>query len=198
MFHPKGGSPQDEAYRYALRHILNLALTPKRPYVPGVTKLVLVRVVWSHTIFGFFETFCEDASHPKLCVSINFIIFGPTDQKLMVFEVFWKGLARAGMCWSQSTRVDYLHEKWRAWEKKIQKKGQSTPVRVHVPAAGRRLLVAGRGSTPGQVQTVLFFLNLFYFFEFIYWKFGEWARAFGRMDVQHLHFLKLAPYTWKC
>jgi hypothetical protein len=28
---------------------------------------------------------------------------------------------------------------------------------------------------------------------FIFLKFGEWAKAFGRMGVQHPHFLKLAP-----
>jgi hypothetical protein len=26
-----------------------------------------------------------------------------------------------------------------------------------------------------------------------FWKFRKWARAFGRMGVQHPHFLKLAP-----
>jgi hypothetical protein len=26
-----------------------------------------------------------------------------------------------------------------------------------------------------------------------FWKFGKWARAFGRMCVQQPHFLKLAP-----
>jgi hypothetical protein len=26
-----------------------------------------------------------------------------------------------------------------------------------------------------------------------FWKFGKWARAFGRMGVQRPHFLKLAP-----
>jgi hypothetical protein len=26
-----------------------------------------------------------------------------------------------------------------------------------------------------------------------FWKFGKWARAFGRIGVQHPHFLKLAP-----
>jgi hypothetical protein len=45
-----------------------------------------------------FQTFCEDASRHKLCVSTNFIIFGPTDQKLWVFEVDVQGLAKAGMC----------------------------------------------------------------------------------------------------
>jgi hypothetical protein len=49
-------------------------------------------------------------------MSTNFIIFGPKDQKLWVFEIFGQGLARAGMCWSQPTRVDFLHKKWRAGE----------------------------------------------------------------------------------
>jgi hypothetical protein len=26
-----------------------------------------------------------------------------------------------------------------------------------------------------------------------YWKFGEWARAFGRMGAQYTHFSKLPP-----
>jgi hypothetical protein len=26
-----------------------------------------------------------------------------------------------------------------------------------------------------------------------FWKFGKWARAFGRLGVQRVHFLKLAP-----
>ena len=42
--------------------------------VCGVTKPVLGNVIWSHTIFWFFETFCEDVFHYKLCVSTNFII----------------------------------------------------------------------------------------------------------------------------
>jgi hypothetical protein len=29
------------------------------------------------------------------------IFFGPTDQKLWVFEVFRRSMGRAGMCWSQ-------------------------------------------------------------------------------------------------
>jgi hypothetical protein len=36
----------------------------------------------------FFEIFCEDVPRSKLCASINFVFFGPTDQKLWVFEVF--------------------------------------------------------------------------------------------------------------
>jgi hypothetical protein len=67
---------------------LTKQLTPKRLNVRGVTKPILGSVTWSHTIFRFFETFCEDASHHKLRVSTNFIIFGLTDQKLWIFEVF--------------------------------------------------------------------------------------------------------------
>jgi hypothetical protein len=63
-------------------------LTPKGPYVPSVTKPVLVSVAWPHTIFGNFETFCEDASRNKLWMSANFMILGATVQKLWVFEVF--------------------------------------------------------------------------------------------------------------
>jgi hypothetical protein len=40
------------------------------------------------SIFQFFETFCEDVPCNTLCGSINFVFFGPTDQKLWVFEVF--------------------------------------------------------------------------------------------------------------
>jgi hypothetical protein len=37
------------------------------------------------------------------------------------------------------------------------------------------------------------FLHLKLKFSLFFWKFGEWAKAFGRMGVQHPHFLKLAP-----
>jgi hypothetical protein len=47
-------------------------------------------------------------------VSTNFIFFGPTDQKLWVFEVFKRSLGRAGMCWSQPARVDHMCKKKRA------------------------------------------------------------------------------------
>jgi hypothetical protein len=75
-------------------------LTPKGLNVPGVTKPVMASVIWPHIIFRFFETFCKSASRHELRVSTNFIIFGHTDQKLWVFEVFGQGLAKVGMCWS--------------------------------------------------------------------------------------------------
>jgi hypothetical protein len=46
----------------------------------------------------FFETFCEHAPLNKLRRSTNFIIFGPTNQKLWVFENFRRSLGRVGMC----------------------------------------------------------------------------------------------------
>jgi hypothetical protein len=41
-------------------------------------------------------------------------------------------------------------------------------------------------------QAVHIFLKFFYLKKKNSWKFGKWARAFGRMDVQHPHFLKVA------
>jgi hypothetical protein len=87
-------------------------------------KPIMGCVVWSQTIFRFFEFFCEDASQNKLRVSENFMILGATVQKLWEFEVFRWTLGRAGMCWNQPARVDYLRKKWRAAQKKRKKKGQ--------------------------------------------------------------------------
>jgi hypothetical protein len=36
------------------------------------------------------------------------VVFGPTDQKLWMFEVLRRSMGRAGMCWSQPVRVDYI------------------------------------------------------------------------------------------
>ena len=90
-------------------------LTPKGPYVPRVTKPILGSVTWPHFIFRCFETSCEDAFHNKLCVSTDFIIFGPIDQKLWVFKVIRRSLGKVGMCWSQWGGVDQSakKEKWK-------------------------------------------------------------------------------------
>jgi hypothetical protein len=45
------------------------------------------------------------------------VVFGPTDQKLWVFEVSRRSMGRVGMCCSQPARVDHLHKKWRAGRK---------------------------------------------------------------------------------
>jgi hypothetical protein len=72
------------------------------------------------------------------------MILGATVQKLWVFEVFGQGLAMVGMYWSQPTRVDHLHKKWRAREKKIQKKMDRLALSRCQPAAGRQPAVARR------------------------------------------------------
>jgi hypothetical protein len=59
----------------------------------------------------------------------------------------------------------------------------------------------GRGwVAAGQGRPSPFFLNFFIFlmlpptlWSIFYWKFGEWAKAFGRMGAQYTHFFKLPP-----
>jgi hypothetical protein len=72
-------------------------LFPKGLNVHGVTKSVLGSIIWPHFIFWFFDTFCEHVSRNKLHISTNFIIFGPMDQKLWMFETFRRSLGRLGM-----------------------------------------------------------------------------------------------------
>jgi hypothetical protein len=136
-------------------------LTPKGLNVRTADKPVLVSVTWAHTIFIFFETFRADATYSKLRVKKKFIFFGPTDQKLWVFEVSRRSLGRAGMCWSQPARVDHLCKKWRPGRKKISKKKGTARQLRRQPAAGERPLVAGRGLTPQLVELYLVFWNFF-------------------------------------
>jgi hypothetical protein len=77
--------------------------------------------------FGFFETFFKHAPRNKLWKSINFIIFGPTDQKLFVFENFRRSLGKASMCWSQLARLDYISPK--RWAARI-RRFEKSPLRV--------------------------------------------------------------------
>jgi hypothetical protein len=49
----------------------------------------------------------------KMHLTVSFVgkkivFFGPTDQKLWVFEVLRRSMGRAGICWSQPARVDYI------------------------------------------------------------------------------------------
>jgi hypothetical protein len=44
----------------------------------------------------FLKTFCEHAPWNKLCGNTNFIICGPKDQKLWMFETFRRSLGRFG------------------------------------------------------------------------------------------------------
>jgi hypothetical protein len=70
-------------------------------------------------------------------------------------------------------------------EKKIQKNWEQPNRSWRQPA--------GHGLMPGPVGLFPIFLKFFHFKKMNFWKFGKWARAFGRMGVQHPHFLKLAP-----
>jgi hypothetical protein len=136
-------------------------LTPKGLNVPGVTKPVLVSVASPHTIFRFFETFCEDASRNKHRASANFMILGAMVQKLWVFEVFGQGLAMAGMCWSQPARVDHFHKMWRAWKKKNSKKNrQYNPIQVST--RGQRATTSRWLAVVRHLDSVIL-LKFFYF-----------------------------------
>jgi hypothetical protein len=139
-----------------LPKILQLTpLTSKGLNVHTADKPVLVSVTWAHTIFRFFETFCKDASRSNLCGKKKSYFFGPTDQKLWVFEVSRRSLGRAGMCWSQPARVDHLGKKWRAERNKFQKKWGQPNRAKRRPAASGRPLVAAHGSVgQGRAATI--------------------------------------------
>jgi hypothetical protein len=52
------------------------------------------------------------------------------DQKLWMFEVLRRSMGRAGMCWSQPARVDYISPKrWAVGIKNLEK----NPLRVSSP-----------------------------------------------------------------
>ena len=91
---------RQNVYKRCIGFASKAYLTPKGLNVLRVTKLVLGNVIWPHSIFKFFETFCEHTSCNKLCENTNFIIFGPTDRKLWVLEIFRRsqGKAKQGMC----------------------------------------------------------------------------------------------------
>jgi hypothetical protein len=70
-------------------------------------------------------------------------------------------------------------------KKKFKKNGDS-PTRPSIDPTGRE-------STLGPVGLSPFFFLIYCLKIYIFWKFGKWAKAFGRMGVQHPHFFKLAP-----
>jgi hypothetical protein len=58
------------------------------------------------------------------------VFLGLTDQKLWMFEVLRRCMGRAGMCWSQPARVDYISPKrWAAGIRNLEK----SPLRVSSP-----------------------------------------------------------------
>jgi hypothetical protein len=124
------------------------------------------------------ETFCEHASRNKLHGKKKNTFFGPTDQKLWMFEVSRRSLGRAGMCWSQPARVDHLRKKWRVDKKKNSRKmGTARQAQVltrdRPPAMGQHLRLSSCSK----------FFNFLNLKRRNFWKFGKWARAFERMGV---------------
>jgi hypothetical protein len=104
-----------------------------------VGKPDLGNVTWPQIIFRFFETFCGHVPHNKLCGNTNFIIIGPTHQKLWVFKIFRRSLGRAGMTWRQPGRVDHMYKNMWTWGKTIFLQESSLG---HPRAASSRPLVA--------------------------------------------------------
>jgi hypothetical protein len=72
----------------------------------------------------------------KMRLVVNFarrkkiVFFGPTNQKLWMFEVFRRSMGKAGMRWSQPARVDYISPK--RWAVGIRNLEES-PLRVSSP-----------------------------------------------------------------
>jgi hypothetical protein len=103
-----------------------------------------------HTLFfEFFETFCDHASRTKLRGKKKFVFFGPTDQKLWVFEVSRRSLGRAGMFWNQPARVDHLHKKWRAGRNFFSREMGTAP-KAQVSTRGQQA-TAGRRPADGDL-----------------------------------------------
>jgi hypothetical protein len=96
-----------------------------------------------HTLFlDFLKLFVNMRLAASFAGKIN-AFFGPTDQKLWMFEVSRRSLGRAGMCCSQWERVDHLSKKWRAGRKKISTK-MGTARQVQVSTRGQRATAGPR------------------------------------------------------
>jgi hypothetical protein len=139
-----------------------IILIPKGPNVRTTDKPVLGSVTWSHSIIFFFETFCEHVSWNKLCRSINFIIFGPMDQKLWVLKKFRRNMDRADMCCSQPARIDFISPK--RWAARI-RRFEKCPLKVSSPVFWTLPLYLERWKLP-------FFMELrdYIFFQIIFSK----------------------------
>jgi hypothetical protein len=87
------------------------------------------------------------------------MILGATNQKLWVFEVFRRSLGRAGMCWSQSARVDHMRKKWAGGKKNLEKREQSSTGQESI----RDLAAVGAGRRLA-CQAMFFFFEFFIFF----------------------------------
>jgi hypothetical protein len=80
-------------------------------------------------------------------------------------------------------------QKVEAREKKNFKKKGYSPT-AEASTRGRRATAGRRPRINASAcRAVPSFLKFFYLKKKNFWKFGKWARAFGRMGVQHPHFL---------
>jgi hypothetical protein len=92
--------------------------------------------------------------------------FEPTDQKLCTFEVLRRSMGKAGMCWSQPVRVDYINPKrWAVGIRNLEK----SPLRVSSPIFWTLPLHLGGWNLPSLIEIgdftffqILFLLNLEY------------------------------------
>jgi hypothetical protein len=88
------------------------------------------------------------------------------DQKLWMFEVLRRSMGRAGMCWSQPARVDYISPKrWAVGIRNLEK----SPFRVSSPIFWTLPLHLGGWNLPSLMEhgdfnffQILFLLNLDY------------------------------------
>jgi hypothetical protein len=141
-------------------------------------------------------------SRTKLRGKTKTVFFGPTDQKLWVFELSRRSLGRAGMCWSQPARVDHLHKKWRVGRKKNSRKmgtaGRPGP-NCWSPPTGRR---PRAGRRPAVARLRLW--DSSYFFEIFSFKKKEFlevwvmGQGFWENGCTTPPFFESCPYTWKC
>jgi hypothetical protein len=92
------------------------------------------------------------------------------------------------MCWSQPGGVDLMQKKRKAGE--IKKNLHGLRFR-HSATTGQRLAVTRQSRVDTWPCANCFIL--IFFLKKIIGKFKKWAKVFGRMGVQHTHFLKLVP-----
>jgi hypothetical protein len=133
-----------------------MSLTPKGLNVYTVDKLVLVSVTWAHTIFWFFETFCEHASRSELHGKKN-AFWDTYGSKIMDVGSF-KEKSRHGGHVLEPMRKSWPHFKKFGGKEVGRGRGRETRawavtdcwsgVADRAPTNGRRLLVKQR--SPGQ------------------------------------------------
>jgi hypothetical protein len=134
-------------------------LTPKGLNVRMADKPVLVSVTWAHTIFRFFETFCEDVSRNKLCGKKKsyFLDLQIKSYGCLKFQgEVWAGRACTG---ANQQELTTCAKSGGQEEKNFQEKWEQPDKARRWLAAGDQRSPAGRGSTLGPVGLSFFFFN---------------------------------------